>query len=69
MEERIERHSVLHEIVRSQPASVWAATNILKLLESLQGEQATQNTPLLDQDALVKKYEAASKRLLLFDYG
>lgn len=52
----------------TQTAAVWAHTNILKLLESLQGEQATQNTPPLDSNAVVEKYKAASKRLLLFDY-
>ena len=60
---------VLHETVRSQTAAVWAATNILKLLESLQGEQATQNTPPLDREALIANYAKANKRLLLFDYG
>ncbi|GAA5948627.1 hypothetical protein JCM3765_004948 [Sporobolomyces pararoseus] len=68
MEERSERHALLHEAVMTQTAAVWAHTNILKLLESLQGEQATQNTAPLDLDAVVTKYKAASKRLLLFDY-
>jgi len=52
----------------TQTAAVWAHTNILKLLESLQGEQATQNTAPLDTEAVSSKYKAASKRLLLFDY-
>ncbi|GAA5913724.1 uncharacterized protein JCM6883_000026 [Sporobolomyces salmoneus] len=68
MEERSERHALLHQAVMTQTAAVWAHTNILKLLESLQGEQATQNTPPLDSNAVVEKYKAASKRLLLFDY-
>jgi hypothetical protein len=59
----------LHATVKSQTAAVWAHTNILKLLESLQGEQASQNTPPLDADALIARYKAAGKRLLLFDYG
>jgi trehalose 6-phosphate synthase/phosphatase len=59
----------LYETVKNETAAVWAATNILKLLESLQGEQATQNTPPLDQARLVEKYTQAKKRLLLFDYG
>lgn len=56
-------------MVKQQTAAVWAATNLLKLLESLQGEQATQNTPALDEDLLIEKYRSATKRLLLFDYG
>lgn len=48
---------------------MWAHTNVLKLLESLQGEQASQNTPPLEEDTLVEKYRKAGKRLLLFDYG
>lgn len=59
----------LYETVKNETAAVWAATNILKLLESLQGEQATQNTPPLNQKQLVEKYTKAKKRLLLFDYG
>ena len=68
LEEREARHNVLYRAVKSQTASVWAHTNILKLLESLQGEQATQNTPLLDEEAVVTKYTAAKRRLLMFDY-
>ncbi|GAA5980877.1 hypothetical protein JCM11641_004752 [Rhodosporidiobolus odoratus] len=68
LEERTVRHKLLHHAVTSQTAAVWAHTNILKLLESLQGEQATQNTPPLDESALVAKYEQAGKRLLMFDY-
>ncbi|KAI5477902.1 trehalose 6-P phosphatase, glycosyltransferase family 20 protein [Pseudohyphozyma bogoriensis] len=68
MSERILRHGVLYQNTVSQTAAVWAATNILKLLESLQGEQATQNTPPLQVDSLLAKYRAANKRLLLFDY-
>ncbi|SCV70144.1 BQ2448_1538 [Microbotryum intermedium] len=62
------RHAALHATVSSQTAAVWAHTNILKLLESLQGEQASQNTPPLDVDHLVSRYQTAKKRLLLFDY-
>ncbi|GAA5902122.1 hypothetical protein JCM5296_006609 [Sporobolomyces johnsonii] len=68
LEERTLRHNALHRAITAQTASVWAHTNILKLLESLQGEQASQNTPPLDTDALISKYKSASKRLLLFDY-
>ncbi|KAK4701430.1 trehalose 6-phosphate synthase/phosphatase, partial [Phenoliferia sp. Uapishka_3] len=68
MSERLLRHKVLHETVRTQTAAVWAATNILKLLESLQGEQATQNTPPLNKEDLIANYKKANKRLLLFDY-
>ncbi|GAA5824424.1 hypothetical protein JCM11251_000417 [Rhodosporidiobolus azoricus] len=68
LEERAVRHQALHRAVTSQTASVWAHTNILKLLESLQGEQATQNTPPLDENTVVAKYEKAGKRLLMFDY-
>ncbi|BGP32992.1 hypothetical protein JCM10296v2_004780 [Rhodotorula toruloides] len=68
LDERAARHNVLHRAVTSQTASVWAHMNILKLLESLQGEQATQNTPFLDENALVAKYESAKRRLLMFDY-
>ncbi|SCZ90655.1 BZ3500_MvSof-1268-A1-R1_Chr9g10911 [Microbotryum saponariae] len=63
------RHAALHATVSSQTAAVWAHTNILKLLESLQGEQASQNTPPLDVDHLVLRFQSAKKRLLLFDYG
>ncbi|GAA6034504.1 hypothetical protein JCM8097_005362 [Rhodosporidiobolus ruineniae] len=68
LEERTARHAALHQAVTSQTAAVWAHTNILKLLESLHGEQATQNTPPLDESAVVDKYEKAGKRLLMFDY-
>ncbi|KAM0748857.1 family 20 glycosyltransferase [Meredithblackwellia eburnea MCA 4105] len=68
LDERIQRHQFLHETVRTQTSAVWAHTNILKLLESLQGEQATQNTPPLDRATLLANYKKAKKRLLLFDY-
>lgn len=42
--------------------------NILKLLESQQGEHASQNTPPLDESVVLSKYKAAGKRLLMFDY-
>ncbi|KAK4054618.1 hypothetical protein OIO90_003430 [Microbotryomycetes sp. JL221] len=67
-EEREMRHSRLHQVVTSQTAAVWAHTNILKLLESLQGEQASQDTPPLDTKTFVDRYTSAKKRLLLFDY-
>lgn len=68
MAERIQRHAQLHERVMSQTAAVWAAANIACLLESLQGEQATRDTPKLDVNVLQDKYKKAKKRLLLFDY-
>ncbi|GAA6002877.1 uncharacterized protein JCM10292_001351 [Rhodotorula paludigena] len=67
-DERAVRHGALHRAVTSQTASVWAHTNILKLLESLHGEQASQNTPPLDEEAVLAKYEGAKRRLLMFDY-
>lgn len=67
--EKLLRHKRLHDIVTSQTAGVWAHTNVLKLLESLQGEQASQNTPPLEETELIARYKAAGKRLLLFDYG
>lgn len=68
LDEREARQNVLHRAVNSQTAAVWAHTNILKLLESLQGEQATQNTPPLDEEVVVEKYKGAERRLLMFDY-
>ncbi|ORY55738.1 family 20 glycosyltransferase [Leucosporidium creatinivorum] len=66
--EKLLRHARLHEVVTGQTAGVWAHTNILKLLESLQGEQASQNTPPLEEEELITRYKSAGKRLLLFDY-
>ncbi|GAA6052076.1 hypothetical protein JCM3770_006618 [Rhodotorula araucariae] len=68
LDERALRHDVLHRAVTSQTAAVWAHTNVLKLLESLQDEQATQNTPPLDEDAVAAKYQQSQRRLLMFDY-
>ncbi|KAM0789442.1 hypothetical protein ACM66B_000265 [Microbotryomycetes sp. NB124-2] len=68
MEEREQRHARLHQVVTTQTAAVWAHTNILKLLESLQGEQASQDTPPLEIDNIVNRYTSAKRRLLLFDY-
>ncbi|GAA5853028.1 hypothetical protein JCM8547_004777 [Rhodosporidiobolus lusitaniae] len=68
LEERSARHAVLHQAVTSQTAAVWAHTNILKLLESQQGEHASQNTPPLDENVVLEKYQKAGKRLLMFDY-
>lgn len=68
LEEREARQNVLNRAVHGQTASVWAHMNVLKLLESLQGEQATQNTPELDEECVVTKYQNAKRRLLMFDY-
>ncbi|TNY18472.1 trehalose-6-phosphate phosphatase [Rhodotorula diobovata] len=68
LDERTVRHGALHRAVTSQTAAVWAHTNILKLLESLQDEQATQNTPELDEEVVAQKYQQSHRRLLMFDY-
>ena len=68
MSERIWRHNALHTMVKTHTAAVWAHTNIFKLLESVQGEMASDNTPPLNHQEVAASYAKASKRLLLFDY-
>ncbi|EGG10551.1 family 20 glycosyltransferase, partial [Melampsora larici-populina 98AG31] len=66
--EKKQRHAQLYSRVISHSSAVWASTLLLQLLDCLRSDQAMQYVKLLDEVHLMKKYNEAEKRLLLFDY-
>ncbi|GAA97381.1 glycosyltransferase family 20 protein [Mixia osmundae IAM 14324] len=66
--EREYRHAVVLKRVKAHTAAVWSSSLIMKLLECVHDDQATQFTPELDHDKLEEGFATAGKRLLLFDY-
>ena len=68
-EEKERRQASLYKRVTTQTAAVWAHTLVLRLLESLKQDPASGDTPRLDVEQIVSRYQKSSKRLLMFDYG
>jgi hypothetical protein len=58
----------LYKRVKSHTSSVWAATLVRELLQSIEFDRASEDIPLLDIELVEKKYCPAKKRLMLFDY-
>lgn len=67
-DERARRHAQLYKRVTLQTAAVWAHMLILRLLESLKHDPASEITPRLDAANIERRYKASNKRLLMFDY-
>lgn len=67
-EEKATRHAQLYKRVTTQTAAVWAHTLVLRLLQSLKHDPASDMTPRLDLDNIKQRYAASKKRLLMFDY-
>lgn len=59
----------LYKRVTTQTAAVWAHTLLLRLLESLHQDPASENTPQLDRNLAIHQFKQSKKRLLMFDYG
>ncbi|CAG8548967.1 12250_t:CDS:10 [Acaulospora morrowiae] len=68
VEEKRVKHMQLLKHVTSHTAQFWARSFIKELLSSLSIRDQTNVTPYLDIPTLLKKYKAAKRRLLLFDY-
>ncbi|KAG0140060.1 hypothetical protein CROQUDRAFT_665689 [Cronartium quercuum f. sp. fusiforme G11] len=66
--EKKQRHAQLYSRVKSHSSAVWASTLLLQLLDCLRSDQAQQSVKLLDEARLMKEYNEAEKRLLVFDY-
>ena len=68
-EEKARRQAQLYKRVTTQTAAVWAHGLVLRLLESLQHDPATEDTPKLDVQNISTRFQQSKKRLLMFDYG
>ncbi|KAI8453549.1 trehalose-phosphatase [Phakopsora pachyrhizi] len=66
--EKLQRHKQLYTRVKLHSSAVWASTLILQLLHCMRGDQTMESVKLLKEQEMFKKYVAADKRLLLFDY-
>ncbi|RGB26990.1 glycosyltransferase family 20 protein [Rhizophagus diaphanus] len=67
-EEKKSKHMQLYKQVTNHTAQSWADSFVKELIASLNNKDKSNVTPYLDFKYLQKKYKAAKKRLLLFDY-
>jgi trehalose 6-phosphate synthase/phosphatase len=67
-EEKERRHAEVYEQVTSHSSGCWAASVLKVLLENIGGEHSAHETPFVDKTVMKEKYDAAKKRLMLFDY-
>ncbi|PWN53944.1 hypothetical protein IE53DRAFT_309331 [Violaceomyces palustris] len=66
--EKAARHDQLYHQVVMHTSHTWAASLAKQLLVRLLSEHSAHFTPPLDRVAMVERYHAARKRLLLLDY-
>lgn len=66
--EKLSRHAALYDVVRTHTSHTWAAILVKMLLGLVGTQNMTRHTPELDRAFLKEKYDAASQRLLMFDY-
>ena len=59
----------LYKRVTTQTAAVWAHTLVLRLLESLHQDSASENTPQFNHGFAIQQFKHSQRRLLMFDYG
>lgn len=67
-EEKDRRHTDMMQSVESHTSHHWARTLLKLVLENVGLEHQAHQTPALDVKALKSAYQAAGKRLMLFDY-
>ncbi|ORX94443.1 hypothetical protein K493DRAFT_221227 [Basidiobolus meristosporus CBS 931.73] len=67
-EDRSLKHEQLYNYIVSHPSKAWAKHFIDDLKNRSLSKDDSLPTPILDTQALVKQYNSAKKRLLLFDY-
>ena len=67
-EEKAKRHDALYKVVTTHTSHTWAALLVKMLLGQINKENTARQTPYLPKEKLIERYNAASKRLLLFDY-
>ena len=67
-EERTRRQAALYKVVTTHTSHTWAAVLVRMLLSQIGTENAAHQTPFMEQSKLESAYNAASRRLLLFDY-
>ncbi|KAF8305255.1 trehalose 6-phosphate phosphatase [Clavulina sp. PMI_390] len=67
-DERLSRHAALYEIVRTHTSHHWSAILVKMLLGLVGTQNMARHTPELERPFLKERYDAARKRLLLFDY-
>lgn len=66
--EKERRHAEAYAHVTSHSSGCWAASVVKLLLENIGGEHSAHETPFLDKAVMKQQYDAAKKRLMLFDY-
>jgi trehalose 6-phosphate synthase/phosphatase len=66
--EKARRHAALHKTVTTHTSHVWAAVLVRLLLGIVGARGLAKQTPVLPQDTIGAHYQAARKRLFLFDY-
>ena len=67
-DERARRQAALYKVVTTHTSHTWAAILIRMLLSQIGTENTAHQTPYMEQSKLEASYNAASRRLLLFDY-
>jgi trehalose 6-phosphate synthase/phosphatase len=67
-EERTRRQAALYKVVTTHTSHTWAAVLVRMLLSQIGTENAAHQTPFMEQSKLESAYNAATRRLLLFDY-
>ncbi|KAG8968873.1 threalose-6-phosphate phosphatase [Tulasnella sp. 419] len=67
-EEKYQRQEKLYKVVTTHTSSLWASVLVKSLLEKINSEGSAHQTPFLERELLVSKYQKAKKRLFMFDY-
>ncbi|KAI8799255.1 glycosyltransferase family 20-domain-containing protein [Cladochytrium replicatum] len=67
-EERFSRHQQQYAHVSTHTAEFWAASFVKELRVCASLPSLLNTTPVLDEDATVRAYKTAERRLIMFDY-
>jgi trehalose 6-phosphate synthase/phosphatase len=67
-DERARRQAALYKVVTTHTSHTWAAVLVRMLLSQIGTENTAHQTPFMEQSKLAAAYNAAKRRLLLFDY-
>ncbi|KIM27999.1 glycosyltransferase family 20 protein [Serendipita vermifera MAFF 305830] len=65
---RARRQAALYKVVTTHTSHTWAAILVRMLLSQIGTENTAHQTPYMEQSKLEASYNAAARRLLLFDY-
>lgn len=66
--EKHDRQLALYSAVTTHTSHSWAVNLLHLLIKQVDNHLAAHQTPYLEKEAVLRKYQSAQKRLFLFDY-